>query len=80
MNSDKLAPYFLLATGAGFVLISFPKIRHYTINRLQSADYLPKIKLKPKDQELIAGAGPNLSLFIVGAALIGLGILELVYS
>ena len=80
MADDRLAPYLLIVAGIGLVLVSFPTIREATIGQLQSAEILPKLKLKNRDREIISGAGPSLSLMILGFALIGAGVLELLYS
>ncbi|MCL5435632.1 MAG: hypothetical protein M1275_00960 [Patescibacteria group bacterium] len=80
MPSDKLAPYFLIALGAALIVISFPNIRRQTVGRLQDSEILPKINLKPRDQEILSGAGPDLSLLILGVALVALGVIEIIFS
>lgn len=75
-----MAPYFLIAVGIGFILVGFPKIRAMTVGRLQSAGILPELKLKNRDREIISGAGPDLSLMILGFALVAVGALELLNS
>ena len=70
----------LIVVGAVLILISFPKIRASTLGRLQTAEILPKIKLKPRDQEIVSGAGPNLSLMIMGFVLMAVGVIELINS
>ena len=80
MIRQSLTPYVFMIAGSLAVLFSFPKIRLLTIGRLQRAGVVSKIKLKPKDRELFSGAGPNLSLFILGVMMIALGALELLYT
>lgn len=80
MISGRLAPYIFIIVGVLFVLSAYPKIHKQTIERLQDANILPRFKLKPKDREILAGAGKNLSLGVIGLFLIFFGIVLIVFK
>jgi hypothetical protein len=50
------------------------------MNRLFNEGLVTPQKPKPEKSEILKHAGPNLSLFIIGAILIFIGILLFVYS
>lgn len=77
MNAQTLFPYFVIAFGIFVFLLGIPKFRGFVIAPLQEKGWLPEKKLKPKNRELISGAGENLSLMFAGTIIILIGIVLL---
>ncbi|MBI4054334.1 MAG: hypothetical protein HY397_03330 [Candidatus Doudnabacteria bacterium] len=76
MSQELLAPYLFILSGVALILLSFPGINQLIIGPLQQRGYLPLIKPKRK-RELILGAGPRLSMLLLGTFLIAAGLLLL---
>ena len=68
-------PYLVTALGIFTIAIAFPKIRAKTIGRLQEQGFVPILKLKKSESEIIDGAGPDISLFFIGIIVTIFGII-----
>lgn len=75
MTGEFLIPYLFIFFGVIMIVLSFPSIRGRTVERLKHAGWITKNQLKKKDQEIIYGAGPNLSLAVTGVLFIVFGII-----
>jgi hypothetical protein len=73
-----IAPYLIIVLGLIIFLLGIPNFRRATVGRLQAKDLLPAIKLKKKDREIVYAAGSDLSLMMIGAIIIVIGIYALV--
>jgi len=78
--AQAILPYAFIITGLFLFLQAYPGIQKRTIGRLQAADILPVVKVKPKNRELLRGAGRNLSLAVLGAFFMLVGILLIIFK
>lgn len=60
------------------IALSFPRFRQLTIGRLQTARYLPRIRLKKTDRQTLDLLGANGSLLGAGIISILIGIILLI--
>jgi len=70
----------LILVGLLIIIFSRPVFLRPLMNRLFNEGLVTPQKPKPEKSEILKHAGPNLSLFIIGAILIFIGILLFVYS
>ncbi len=63
----------LIILGAAITIFSHPKMTKPSMSRLFNEGLVTPRREKPEKTEVIKGAGPHLSLFIIGVILIILG-------
>lgn len=69
----------LIILGLIIIVFSYPKISNQIMSRLYNEGFVTPKRVKPENAEIIRYAGPQISLFAIGAILIFIGIILSVY-
>lgn len=73
-------PYLVLAFGVLLVFLSIPRYKQKIVEPLQKQNFLPVIKLKKNQRELIVGTGPRTETLVIGIILIFTGFMLIIYA